>query len=172
MYLKKAGYLLLWVLLLLQAGGWLLCYEVQRMCAHSEMHHTIHRRNRPTAMLRLSVSVYNSHKVGKDELLLDGKMYDICSKRNVGIDEVLLTVVRDKKEERAIANKCKVMGDKDPDGQMPRVAAQLMDVVYELPVVYVVPSGWQPVRKKVVSVENCSFLSRYPDIGAPPPWVV
>lgn len=172
MYLKKAGYLLLWVLLLLQAGGWLLCYEVQRMCAHSEMHRTIHRRNRPTAVLRLSVSAYNSHKVGKDELLLDGKMYDICSKRNVGIDEVLLTVVRDKKEERAIANKGKVMGDKDPDGQMPRVAAQLMDVVYELPVLYVVTYECQLVLKKVVSVENCSFLSRYPDIVAPPPWVV
>jgi hypothetical protein len=171
MYLKKAGYLLLWVLLLLQAGGWLLCYEVQRMCAHSEMHHIIHRRNRPTAVLRLSVSVYNSHKVGKDELLLDGRMYDICSKRSVGIDEVLLTVVRDKKEERAIANKGKVMGEKDPDGQLPRVAAQLMEVVYVLPAIYAVHTEWHEVRVKAVCIENCSFLSRYPDIVAPPPWV-
>jgi hypothetical protein len=172
MYLKKAVYLLLCVLLLLQAGGWLLCYEVQRIQAHNEMHHTMYRPNRPTVVLRLSVSAYNSNKVGKDELLLDGRMYDICSKRSVGIDEVLLTVVRDKKEERAIANKNKVMGDKDPDGQMPKVAAQLMDVVYVLPIVYVLPYGWPQVQPQVVFVKNSSFLSRYPDVWAPPPWLV
>ena len=172
MFLKKAGYLLLWVLLLLQAGGWLLCCEVQRIRAHNDMHRSIHRRNRPTAMLRLSASAYNSHKVGKDELLLDGRMYDICSKSSVGIDEVLLTVVRDKKEERAIANKGKVMGDKDPDGQLPRVAAQLMDVVYVLPAIYALTTDWHEERATIVCVENCCFLSRYPDIVAPPPWVL
>lgn len=171
MCIKKAGYLLLWVLLLLQAGGWLLCCEVQRMCAHNDMHRTIHRRNRPTAVLRLSVSEYNSHKVGKDELLLGGKMYDICSMRTVGIDELLLTVVRDKKEERAIANKNKVMGDKDSDSQLPTVAVQLMEVVYVLPAMYALPVFWSQAKASVAYLENSSFLSRYPDIVAPPPWI-
>jgi len=171
MFLKKAGYILLWVLLLLQAGGWLLCCEVQRIHAHNEMHRTMHRRNRPTAVLRLSVSEYNSHKVGNDELLIDGKMYDICTMRSVGIDELLLTVVRDKKEERAIANKGKVMGDKDPDGQLPRVAAQQMEVVYVLPTIYALSIGCLQVQPQVAFLKNTSFLSRYPDVLAPPPWV-
>lgn len=159
---------MLTVLLLLQAGGLLLFYEAEQLYAHHEMQQSLKKCNRSTLLLTVSLDEYREGRIGKDELRLRGKMYDIRSGKVAG-DKVVLTVVRDRKEEEALRKIAQIAGGQKTDNNtIPKSLVELLSFVYLIPEPYTIGIVVFPPDVSFTNV-NVSFHSRYPAIVAPPP---
>ena len=156
------------VLLLLQAGGLLLFYEAEQLYVHHEMQQSLKKCDRPTLQLTVSLDEYREGRIGKDELRLCGKMYDIRSGKVAG-DKVVLTVVRDRKEEEALRKIAQIVGGQKTDNNaIPKSLVELLSFVYLIPEPYTIGIVVFPTDVSFTNA-NVSFHSRYPAIVAPPP---
>ncbi len=165
--LRKSGYIILSLLLLLQAGGLLLFYEGQELYAHWRMHRAT-EKDRATELLKLKAADYTRCRIGDDELLWHGKMFDVQTVKGAG-DSVLLAVVHDEHEEWAIGEIARILQGplKEPDA-IPEPLLVLLSFVYLLPEVYHVPL--LPMAERTVFVTSGStILDRSVSIFFPPP---
>ena len=170
--MKKVGYIFLAFLLLLQAGGLLLCYEAEQMSAHWQMKRSLSKNQRPTEKLKISLTDYCKSRVGKDELRLEGRMYDIRSAKICG-NEIELVVVRDRKEERAICKISGLLGAHVSDNTIgPQSLIDFMSFVYLVPEVYAVPGNATFVVPRKFASCDVSLPSSYFAIVVPPPKAV
>lgn len=133
MPLKRIGYVLLTFLLLLQAGGLLVCYEVEQgmVCYRNECRAVKMAGRRH--LLVLTDEEYTRSRVGKRDLRIGEQMYDIISMvRQDG--RVYVTAVRDHKEERIIKRIAAIAGHTQQGaGAVPDGLLRLLSVVYVLP---------------------------------------
>lgn len=97
--LKKFSILFLLTLLLLQAGGILLCYMAEQKLVRYEMKEKLENENAVFEKLILSKKDYNAAKRAHNELAFDQKLFDIKSKTFIG-DSVHLLVINDTKEKQ------------------------------------------------------------------------
>jgi len=99
--LKKSLTAVLLFILLLQGGGFMLLLLLQQNALKDEMHSKMERGEVSLHKIILSHSVYINSLVEKDELLIDGKLFDIQSKEAIG-DDISLLVVYDEEEDDLI----------------------------------------------------------------------
>jgi hypothetical protein len=97
MYLKKIVYILLLVVMLLQAGGMLLMYRIQQFKIQYEMKLVINDSETSFERLILSVSEYRKSQLNSREISYQGNMYDVKSVTITG-DVAELLVINDIKE--------------------------------------------------------------------------
>jgi hypothetical protein len=133
MPLKRIGYVLLTFLLLLQAGGLLVCYEVEQGMVRYRNECRAAKMAGRRHLLVLTERDYASARVGKRDLRIEGEMYDMVSMvRKDG--RVYVTAVRDHKEERIMKRIAAIAGHTQQGaGAVPDGLLRLLSVVYVLP---------------------------------------
>lgn len=169
--LKKLRFVLLGVLLFLQAGGLLMYYEVQQMHARTVMQQYLAQEDCRTTKLTLTLDAFQAARHGDDELLLDGEMYDIKDYRISG-DSICLSVVHDEREGHYYKKIAQVLQHRNHEGKsLPESFAELMTFEYLLPADYTITrvfpcagalfprAEWAPVSR------SGSVLSPPPDCG-------
>lgn len=141
--LPRLTYLLLSLLLLLQAGGAMLCCQVQQLRVRWEQHEAMERRNKPQQTLVLSAERWRQCRYGKDEVLVNGHMYDVVSMNRRG-NEVTLTVVCDEDEGEVLATIKKLLSGNEDDGTpVPDGLLDLLCAAYVAPAMYqITPLSW------------------------------
>ncbi len=127
---------MLFVLLLLQAGGLLVVYELQQVAARWKMHEAMEKFSHPVSVLRMSSAQYKLFKVGGDELRINGKMYDIRSIQFHG-DSVTIIAIHDEAESRIVQKVGNILFQLNTDGS--NIARSLADT---LSYVYLVPGHY------------------------------
>jgi chorismate mutase len=115
--LKKIGYIILFALILLQAGGLLLVYKIQQCYVQHQMAELIERSEGDFLELKLSPGEYEKNKSGADEICYKGKMYDIKAVV-VGQNTVNLQVVNDAKEESVLKKIKALTENKEEDKEL------------------------------------------------------
>ncbi len=134
--LPRLTYLLLSLLLLLQVGGALLCCQVQQVHARWEQHEAMERRCKPHQTLVLSAERWRASRYGKDEVLVNGHMYDVVRMNRRG-NEVTLTVVCDDDEREILATIKKLLsGSKEDNSSLPDELVNLICAAYMVPSMY------------------------------------
>jgi hypothetical protein len=158
------------VLLLLQAGGLLLFYEVEQVYARWEMAEAMEEASLPQEQITLTAGEYNKCKIGDDELRLNGKMYDIRSVKKVD-GKVIVTAVCDEYEGRVLDRISRVlMGHDDGGKAIPSPLLELLSFVYLVPASYTIPFHFFE-STEAFSYVNVTVLSRQGAILVPPPKV-
>lgn len=124
---------MLFVLLLLQAGGLLVVYELQLVSARWKMHQAMEKFSHPVSILRLSSAQYQLCKVGDDELRVNGKMYDIRSIQFQG-DSVTIAAIHDEAESKIVQKVGNILFQLNTDGSnIARSVADTLSYVYLVP---------------------------------------
>lgn len=119
--------------MLLQAGGLQLYYEATQVYASWSMHQKIARGNARSEQLILSEHVYQKSLVEKDEIRIDGKMYDVLKVDKDG-ERVNLTVVADHFEGSIINKLQGLIYNWQSDGSaLPQFLVDLLESVYLKP---------------------------------------
>ena len=88
-------------LLLFQAGGWFLASGILQMQAKTVAHFTMHCRETPLETVTLASSFLSKIRVGKKEIRLEGRLYDIKNQIING-DSVTLQLYHDRHEEAVL----------------------------------------------------------------------
>ena len=88
-------------LLLFQAGGWFLASGILQIQAKTVAHFTMQRRETPLETVTLANSFLSKIRVGKKEIRLEGRLYDIKNQTVKG-DSVTLQLYHDKHEEAVL----------------------------------------------------------------------
>ena len=101
--MKKAAFIILIPILLMQMGGRLLIYTIQQYSVQNEMEQVLEDGETNFLKLTLSSDDYNKGKISPHEIFVDKKLYDVKSVKFSG-DKVELLVVNDIKEENIIEN--------------------------------------------------------------------
>jgi len=98
---KNSAISALATLLLFQAGGWFLASGILQMQAKMAAHATLHRRETPIETVTLAANFLSKIRVGKKEIRLEGRLYDIKSQAING-DSVTLQLYHDRHEEAVL----------------------------------------------------------------------
>jgi len=99
--LKKASYIILLTILLLQAGGLLFLFQIQQVRVQKAALLQLDSNSGNTEKLALSPSEFYSARINDHELRLNGKLYDFKSV-SYSDGQVILDVFHDASEENII----------------------------------------------------------------------
>jgi hypothetical protein len=131
--LKKTGYILLFLLIVLQAGGLLFYYEVQQAIVYHRQHRLQEKNNGHHELLVIDEYQYQQHRIGKDELKIGAKIYDVLSVKKVN-STYYITAVHDKDEENVLQKISFLVGvGQHEHAPVPDVLMKLLSFVYLLP---------------------------------------
>jgi len=130
---KAARNLSLLLLLLLQSGGMLLIYEMQRAWVQNEMQQLITLSDTRFETIVLPIAEYEKSKINDREILLNGMFYDVKSISICG-SRVELLAVHDAEEKSIMEKIMKEIGSgsrhKTP---FPTALVNLLTLVYTHP---------------------------------------
>ncbi len=130
--MKRIACLVLLIAILLQSGGLMLFYQARRTAVYNEMHSSRSTRGKVVQQLTIDLATLKAALVDKNEILYQGEMYDVESLTISG-DKVLLQVIKDKKEQRLIAQIDKLGGSKKNQADFMKRLMQLLTVAYMPP---------------------------------------
>ena len=166
--MKQIGYILLTLLLVLQAGGLLVWYEVKQGVVRYQQHRRSMKADAPRQLLVLTAEAYQKARVRKRDVKVDGKMYDVVSVVRQG-GHVYVTAVRDHKEERVLHRIATIAGHtQDGSSMLPDGLLRLLSIVYVLPPPIHTVTFFTAVS--TVYFESPSSLKgRMVDVGLRPP---
>lgn len=94
----KIWFFTLLFLLAFQAIGWILVFQTTHFDARQSAQHNLNEQNTAFETRSIDLKTYASSLVGKKEIRLAGRLFDIKSKAVIG-DTVRLVLYHDKKEE-------------------------------------------------------------------------
>ena len=160
-------------LLAFQAAGWLTAWQVAHLEARFSAQQILFQNNTPVSSITLLAADLPALQVGKREIWLDGRLYDIRSTHTLG-DSVRLELYHDPQEEQLFKVLSQVLSS---DQQAPSAPSALQTWLAKwLGASFLVP---QPpacpaaVTALPTSVAIFTFLSRaaqsIPGIFSPPP---
>jgi len=153
--------------LLLQTGGMISCYQVQQYTWHRHMRSVLNDPATKFGILTLSVDDYNKCKQDKDELCIEGKMFDIKSVHITG-DKVIVYAVQDDKEDNINGKIRKTLHGNRGDSNIPQPLIELLSLYYILPAQNSLHFTTQPEEQYTHAFCD-NIFSRNGDILIPPP---
>jgi len=169
--LKRIGILFLLIILLFQACGLLFRFNVKQTFVQFKMKYELKNNSERLEKLILTINEYSKNKVNSDEVFLDGKMYDIKSKKIVN-GNVELMAIHDSEEEGIIQKiKQLVRNTGIPDSNLPSQLNQLISMVY-------LPTSNEQLKfipdiTKNIFLQFDSFIhSSFSTVFSPPPEVI
>jgi hypothetical protein len=131
--LKKPGYILLIIILLLQSGGVLLFFQVQQCIVQYEMSEKLINGKACFEKVTLTISEYKKFRIHSNEIVFDGKMYDVKT-ASVKNNTVELLVINDNEEEFILKKiKYAIKNSGLPDGKLPIQLIKLISLFYLSP---------------------------------------
>lgn len=133
--MPRLTYIVLSLLLLLQAGGAMMCCQVQQVRVRWEQHEAMQRCSKPQERLELSEATWKQCRHGDDELQLNGVMYDVVRMDQHGTG-VSLTVVRDEEEGEIMQLINRLLTGGGDSAPLAPVVVSLLQAAYLLPDVY------------------------------------
>jgi hypothetical protein len=129
-HLIKPGYIVLIIILLLQSGGVLLIFQAQQCIVQYEMSEKLINGNASFEKVTLTVSEYKKYRIHSNEILFNGKMYDVKT-ATVKNNTVELLVIHDNEEEFILKKiKYAVKNSGLPDGKLPIQLFKLISLIY------------------------------------------
>ena len=166
-FLKKIGYLSVFLTFFMLSGGFLLVYKIQQYLVQKEMYNILNDKLKDTEKLTLSYSDYQNNKIDNHEILVQGKLYDIRSVIRTG-NIVELQVINDIKEEKILDNiKDLVNNSSNSKNHLPDHLLKWLNLVFICPV---------PANNLIIKYSSSCFLpfseliiSHQTDIWSPPP---
>lgn len=155
-------------LILIQSGALIFLLSMQQSIVKIKMQHALQKNIIEYEKLNLSIIEFNKYKVDKNELCINGKMYDIKSAAFYS-DKVELIVVNDIEEEFIINAITDLMdSDNKQNKEFPDQIIKLLSFCY-IPVLNNFEFLSQQVIQKKIAI-NCDFpKSHIPEIPSPPP---
>lgn len=118
-------------------------------------------------ILTMSVDDYKKCKQDKDELCIEGKMFDIKSMQVTG-DKVIVHAVQDHKEDNIKSKIKKSLRSNHSDSKIPQPLVELLTLYYILPVQNCLFFTTRPEEKYNHAFCD-NIFSRNGDIVIPPP---
>lgn len=85
-------------LLAFQAVGWFLTWSFLHFEIRTIAHAAVQRQETPVKTATIPTALFSKIRVGKKEILLEGRLYDIVSQK-IADDSVVLTLYHDQREE-------------------------------------------------------------------------
>lgn len=159
-------------LLAFQAAGWLVAWHTARWEARFSAQQALFGKNTPLRNLTLPTTALSALRVGKQEIIYEGRLYDIRSAQSVG-DSVRLELYHDRHEEHLYALLGRVISS---DGGDPAPApfqiwlAKWLGTVFlapeEPPVVRATPQMQVPLR---LFAYRLPMPQTVPGVLTPPP---
>jgi hypothetical protein len=166
--LKKAGFIVLIILLSLQAGGLLVVYQVQQSALRHQMQQALKNPDTELEKLTLTLTQYCEGKRGEDELCLKGKMYDVKTVKFLN-NEVTVLAASDTREDGIIADILDIVeSDSETEHKFPKSLIELLTLAY------ILPGHYQPLLitakdQKVRTVFKAPIRYRNSSVFVPPP---
>lgn len=166
--LKKAGYILFLIILILQSGGMLLICNVQQCRIQFQMAEKLKSDKSSFELITLTVNEYQKSRINSKEIRHSGKMYDVKS-LTVQDGVVSLIVMNDNEEATILQTITNLVSHTNfPNSPLPNQLHQLISLVY-IPVfsehLLFTPSlcvnTFHPSKLKIASND--------PEILSPPP---
>lgn len=159
-------------LLAFQAAGWLVAWHTTHWEARFSAQQALLGKNTPLRHLTLPIAALSALRVGKKEIIYEGRLYDIRSAHSVG-DSVRLELYHDRHEEHLYALLGRVIAS---DGEDPAPAPFQIWLAKWLGTVFLVPEG-PPVVRATPRVQVPLRLFEYmlqmpqtvPGVLTPPP---
>ncbi|MBK7940211.1 MAG: hypothetical protein IPJ82_25405 [Lewinellaceae bacterium] len=99
---KVSAVAALLILLVFQAAGWFLAWAVLVFEAHNKAQMALQRREAPLEQVTISIKLFSEIRIGKKEIRLEGRLYDIKSREIAG-DSIQLHLYHDRHEEALLA---------------------------------------------------------------------
>jgi hypothetical protein len=131
--LKKPVYILLLIILFIQAGGLLFVLKVEQSIIQFKMSERLENSNSVFEKFTLSKSDYENSLINSDEILLNGNMYDIKSAELKG-DSVELQALCDLEEEDILEDiKNLIKSTRLPIKDLPYKFQKLISLIYITP---------------------------------------
>ena len=147
----------------------MLLYIGQQSAIRHYMQQAISDDRVKTETITLPLYLYNTDKVSSNEIVINGKLYDIKS-ISVIDGNAIIEVVNDTAEEKVVKNISAVLDDVDKktDNNLPNGMINLLTLDYILPpqIKLVVYSSYKETHYLYYSK---SLVSRTADILVPPP---
>lgn len=169
--MKSAGYIFILTILLLQSGWMLLILSMQQGYVQYKMSEKLKSNKATFEKIMLSTSEFEKSKINKNEIFLNGKMYDVKSATVYG-DIVELVVINDIEEENILVRiKNFVKNTSVPNNKNPDQLHQLISLIYLQPFsesLLFIPS----FNINLFCQPKLNIVSNYPDILSPPPRLV
>ena len=168
--LKKIGYLILITIIFLQTGGVLVIYKMHQSLARGEMHTILNCNDTQYEKLTLSMVDYQKAKIDANEILIQGKLYDIKSIILIGGNANLL-IIHDSLEEK-ILKKIKdfITGNHQSNKKLPYQLLKFLSMKF-LPPEDCSNPFVPAISNDLKTVTNQIFTSSVPNIDIPPPKV-
>ncbi|MBK7853422.1 MAG: hypothetical protein IPJ66_20445 [Bacteroidetes bacterium] len=128
--MKKATYISLLTILLLQAGGLLLLFQIQQVRIQKSALHQLDSGSGKTEQIVLSEADFNSSKINDHELRMNGKLYDFRYISNSS-GQIILNVFHDASEENLIDwIEALATSDGQQQGDLPAHLVKLLTTTY------------------------------------------
>ncbi len=168
--LKSTIHILLVALLLLQAGGALVWCQAEQWHQRWQQMELVASANAPQVSFHLSEQEYLKVKKGSDELLMNGKMYDVRSVAdNSGTIDIV--AICDGKEDDIICKIEKLLKQGSGDKKSSDKLIELLSLFYvgsSCPINYYCYQQ-QPL---LFGSMRSNVLDAFFAVSAPPPWVI
>lgn len=166
--MKKTISIFLLVILLIQTGGLLVIFKIEQSYIKGKMHVALNNSKTRFRKITLSLSDYQKNNINTEEIIVDGKMYDIKS-ITITDNKVELLVIHDIDEENIIEKITRTANqDKATKGNLVCKLRKFVSLNYL--------STNQPATPQIVKSSNNIFycnhsklVSTVADISNPPP---
>ncbi len=128
--MKKAAFISLITILLLQAGGLLFLFQIQQVRIQKSALHQLDSGSEKAKQIVLSKAGFNSAKINDHELRMNGKLYDFRYISHSS-EQVILNVLHDASEENLIDwIEALVTSEGNQHGDLPAHLVKLLTTTY------------------------------------------
>jgi hypothetical protein len=167
--LKHFGIILFGILMLLQAGGLQHYYKATQVYANWSMHQKIARGNAHGVQMVITEVEYKNSIVEKDELRINGVLYDVLKVQSEG-QLVNLTVVADTFEGSVLTKLHGLINNwHSNESILPQFLVDLLGSVYLLPDLLTISHPLIVLSDRVFSDHNdLQIFESYPVLVQPP----
>ena len=153
----------------MQTGGMVLIFKVQQSIVQFEMKHPLSNLSKSFQTFSLSLGDFK-HKINGNEILIEGKLYDIISFTITG-NNVQLVVINDKKEEDILEKIKGLTAGISKHSKIPTKLVQLLTLNYILPN-YSSKSVLQQIPQRNYLLFCANIFSVTSEVSSPPPKLI
>ena len=166
--MKKVLFISVLAIILLQSCGMILFFQIQRNVIQNKMQFSLENSESKFEYLNFSLSNFNDCKINSHEIIYNGIMYDIKSKKISG-DNVLLKVLADSAESGLIQKIKNYFGiDNKRDSGIPEKITKLFSLIYIIPSINFTVL-LNNVNQNLFFSFSESIVNNFSDILIPPP---
>lgn len=165
--MRKVAAFLLLVPVLFQAGGVLLLCVIMQIQIRQNLSHTIQDRKDHVQRISIPVELYFNCLQDRNEIKLEGKLYDI-QKVTFTEGKAVLELYHDLREQQVLASLDGFLNGSESAREFSSTLFKILSANY-----LVTPSGQSPSRTPIVETITCDYVNHFSSFDnenpTPPP---